>query len=186
MNLHGPRGKGVRRKVSGYIKLPDNWMDFLRDSMNKKELCYTDSQGCTVQQSTLCVSHQGKLWFPLVKAFPCKTVIMRRQTPGLWFTYCMLWSRGADYICAHCRHICRSYPCWHIPWSGCDSTFGRHLSDLWHEQELSVLPCQRNLLKPGEQQPRALPVFHAFSGCDTINCLQGQGQGVGLAGLADT
>ena len=38
MDLHGPRGKGVRRKVSGYTKLPDNWMDFLRDSMNKKEL----------------------------------------------------------------------------------------------------------------------------------------------------
>ena len=47
MNLNGPRGKGVRRKVSGYPKLPDNWMDFLRDSMNKTKLCY--SQGCTVQ-----------------------------------------------------------------------------------------------------------------------------------------
>ena len=47
MNLNGPRGKGVRRKVSGYPKLPDNWIDFLRDSMNKTELCY--SQGCTVQ-----------------------------------------------------------------------------------------------------------------------------------------
>ena len=59
MNLHGPRGKGVRRKVSGYSKLPDNWMEFLRDSMNKKELCYTDSQGCTVQLTTSqpCVCH---------------------------------------------------------------------------------------------------------------------------------
>ena len=28
MKLHGPRGKGVRRKVCGYTKLPDNWMDF--------------------------------------------------------------------------------------------------------------------------------------------------------------
>ena len=34
MNLHGSRGKGVRRKVSGYSKLSDNWMNFLRDSMN--------------------------------------------------------------------------------------------------------------------------------------------------------
>ena len=32
------RGKGVRRKVSGETKLPGNWMDFLRDSVNKKEL----------------------------------------------------------------------------------------------------------------------------------------------------
>ena len=32
------RGKGVRRKVLGQTKLPGNWMDFLRDTKNKKEL----------------------------------------------------------------------------------------------------------------------------------------------------
>ncbi len=32
------RGKGIRRKVSGQTKLPGKWMDFLRDSDNKKEL----------------------------------------------------------------------------------------------------------------------------------------------------
>ena len=32
------RGKGVRRKVSGQTKIPGNWMDFLHDAMNKKEL----------------------------------------------------------------------------------------------------------------------------------------------------
>ncbi|XP_061894509.1 uncharacterized protein LOC133644183 [Entelurus aequoreus] len=32
------RGRGVRRKVSGPTKLPGNWMDFLRDPINKKEL----------------------------------------------------------------------------------------------------------------------------------------------------
>ena len=32
------RGKGVHRKVSALTKLPTNWMDFLRDSMNKVEL----------------------------------------------------------------------------------------------------------------------------------------------------
>ena len=37
-STRGKRGKGVRRKVSGKTKLPGNWMDFLRDSVNKKEL----------------------------------------------------------------------------------------------------------------------------------------------------
>ena len=32
------RGTGVRRKVSGQTKLPGNWMDFLRDPINKKEM----------------------------------------------------------------------------------------------------------------------------------------------------
>ena len=32
------RGKGVARKVSGGTKLPWNWMQFLRDSVNKEGL----------------------------------------------------------------------------------------------------------------------------------------------------
>ena len=32
------RGKGVHRKVSCGTKLPRNWMQFLRDSVNKEEL----------------------------------------------------------------------------------------------------------------------------------------------------
>ena len=30
------RGKGIRRKVAGGTKLPPNWMQFLRDSVNKE------------------------------------------------------------------------------------------------------------------------------------------------------
>ena len=32
------RGKGLRRKVAGQVKLPGNWSDFLRDPTNKEEL----------------------------------------------------------------------------------------------------------------------------------------------------
>ena len=32
------RGKGIRRKVSGQVKLPTNFPDFLRDAKNKEEL----------------------------------------------------------------------------------------------------------------------------------------------------
>ena len=32
------RGKGVRRKVAGHVKLPQNWQAFLEDSFNKNEL----------------------------------------------------------------------------------------------------------------------------------------------------
>ena len=34
------RGKGIRRKVAGKNKIPKNWPDFLRDSINKQELFY--------------------------------------------------------------------------------------------------------------------------------------------------
>jgi hypothetical protein len=32
------RGKGLRRKVEGHLKLPGNWMNFLRESSNKRDL----------------------------------------------------------------------------------------------------------------------------------------------------
>ncbi len=32
------RGKGFRKKVSGHVKLPRNFQDFLRDTKNKQEL----------------------------------------------------------------------------------------------------------------------------------------------------
>ena len=79
------RGNDVRRKVSGKTKLPGNWMDFLGDSVNKKELFAF----LTSKVAQFSWPHQGKLWFALGTASPCKTVIMRRRTPGLWFTYCM-------------------------------------------------------------------------------------------------
>lgn len=32
------RGRGIRRKVGSHVKLPKNWIQFLRDNENKKEL----------------------------------------------------------------------------------------------------------------------------------------------------
>ena len=37
-SLLGQRGKGVQRKVYGSNKIPSNWMNFLADQANKKEL----------------------------------------------------------------------------------------------------------------------------------------------------
>ena len=37
-SAHEKRGKGVRRKVAGHVKLPQNWQAFLKDYSNKKEL----------------------------------------------------------------------------------------------------------------------------------------------------
>ena len=37
-STRGKKRQGVRRKVAGKTKLPGNWLDFLRASVNKKEL----------------------------------------------------------------------------------------------------------------------------------------------------
>ena len=57
------RGKGLRRKVSSQTKLPGNWMDFLPDSTNKKELfAFLTSKVVEFTQTKLCTSHLVSLW----------------------------------------------------------------------------------------------------------------------------
>jgi hypothetical protein len=53
------RGNGIRRKVSGDAKLPSNWMQFLRDSRNKKELfefLSSEVAGCNWEGKTVYIT----------------------------------------------------------------------------------------------------------------------------------
>lgn len=76
------RGKGIRRKVAGGIKVPSNWLDFLHDPTNKQELfaflsakisstaCPEGKQIFITSDST--VVSKGDCHF-------CKSVTMRKQ-----------------------------------------------------------------------------------------------------------
>ena len=85
MNLHGPRSKCVCRKVSGNkvsgnTKLPDNWMDFLRDSMNKKELLIPKVAQLSWLPANAVYVTSGQVVVSIGDSIPYKTVIMRRRT----------------------------------------------------------------------------------------------------------
>ena len=116
-------------KTSGYTTLTDNWMDFLRDSMNKKELCYSHAWTAHLATSHRCVCHNRASCdqFPLVKASPYKTVIMRRIVVHVLHAL----KQGKQTIYMHTVDtdvVIVAGMIW------CNSTFGRHLSGLWHEQ----------------------------------------------------
>ena len=120
MNLHGPRGKGVRTKVSGDTRLPANWMDFLLDSTNKKVFCYiliskVAQFSWPPAKAVHVTSEQGDVH--IVESIPMQNCNYGEadtmQDCGLR-TACPE-AGGVDYLRTYCHPRCCSYPCRHIP-----------------------------------------------------------------------
>ena len=174
------RGKGVRRKVSGETKLPGNWMDFLRDSMNKKELF------------AFLTSKVAQFSWP-----PDKAVYVTSEQGVV--------SIGDNSAMQNCNHEEADtrivVHVLHALTHGAKTILVRTVDtdvvvilagtfhDLVATQPLAVIWVAFGMSKNyrfyhinaicaslGEPQSRALPVFHSFSGCDTISSFNGKGK----------
>ena len=178
------RGKGVRRKVSGSTKIPGNWKNFLGDQMNKKELfafltskieskmesfswpptksvCVTSGQAvsaCGLSVPMDDCNHQEadtRIMVHIRHALEhgAETVLVRTVDTdvvvilvGLFFDLVTI-QPSSDFWIAF--GMGKNYRLYHIN-SICESL--------------------------GEPRSRALPVFHAFSGCDTTSAFNGKGK----------
>ena len=131
MNLHRPRGKGVRRKMSGYTKLSDNWMDFLRDSMNKKELSKVGQFSSLPANAVFVTSGQAVV--SIGENIPVQNCNHEKADTRIVVHVLHALKQGKQTIYVHTVDTDVVVIIAAMIW--CDSTFGRHLSGLWHEQE---------------------------------------------------
>jgi len=175
------RGKGLRRKVSGQVKLPGNWMDFLRDSSNKKELF------------SFLTSKVAEFDFP-----PGKTVYVTHGESVI----CLGLNSTAMPNCSHEEADTRiAVHLLHALEHGMktvkvrtadsdvvtiligaffDLILAQPSADIWvafgtgkHFRFYSISAMCSSI---GESRARALPVFHAWSGCDTVSAFRGKGK----------
>ena len=174
------RGKGVRRNVSGKTKLPRNWMDFLRDSLNKKELFsfmtskvenYVFPQGKAVYITadelvvTVCASslmsncnHEKANTRIVVHVIHALT--QGRKTAQVRI-------EDTDVIVALVGVFQRMLQC-------------QLFADIWvafgvgKTCKLHSINAICNSLAASKS--RALPMFHALSGCDTTSSFRGKGK----------
>ena len=179
-SIREKRGKGVRRKVSGSTKIPGNWKKFLGDQMNKKELfafltskiesfswpptksvCVTSGQAvsaCGLSVPMDDCNHEEadtRIMVHIQHALEhgAETVLVRTVDTdvvvilvGLFFDLVTI-QPSCDFWIAF--GMGKNYRLYHI--NGiCGSL--------------------------GEPRSRALPVFHAFSGCDTTSAFNGKGK----------
>ena len=174
------RGKGVRRKVSGSTKIPGNWKNFLGDQMNKKELfafliskiesfirppttsvCVTSGQAVSAcglsvpmddcnhkEADTRIMVH---IWHALEHG--AETLLVRTVDTdvvvilvGLFFDLVTIQPSCDFWIAFGMGKNYRRY----------------HINSIYESLE-----------EPGSQ---ALPIFHAFSGCDMTSAFKAKGR----------
>ena len=174
------RGKGLRRKVSGHVKLPGNWKDFLRDENNKEELfrfltgkvsqvacppgkvMYITSGSSVVSITTEVVmgdcnqeEADTRMMVHVLHALNhgCVTVAVRTVDTDV-----------VVILLGTLHHFLAAQPSAKIR---VEFGMGKNY------REFDINNLSDNL---GMDKSHALPVFHALTGCDTTSALKGKGK----------
>ncbi len=172
------RGKGVRRKVSGRAKLPSNWVDFFCDPNNKSELF------------ALLTSKVASFDFSPNKAVYVTSGQSVNSTMSTEMMSCN-HEEADTRIIVHVLHaLCQGMKS-KVGAVDTDVVFiltgaffelsqAQPLVDIWvafsmgkNYRFYSINTIYSRL---GEQKSRALPVFHALTGCDTTSSFKGKGK----------
>ena len=174
------RGSGVRKKVSPETKMPGNWKDFLRDSANKDELFSFLSQT------------MGAIEFPQNKQLYLTegtNVICKGSSCSMQECF---HEEADTRIVVHLCHALetgkRKILVRTVDTDVVVILVGQFFSllllypdmDLWVTFGMGKGLCQYHInticLNLGPKKSRALPLYHAFSGCDTTSFFYNKGK----------
>lgn len=174
------RGKGTRKKVAEQTKLPRDWKGFLQDSSNKEELFSLLSskvQATTCPENKAIFITSGENILSTREnfvSFKCNheeadTRIILHILYVLQDGHSNVLVRTVDtdvvvLLIGHFHEIIGQYP----------------LADIWvafgmgkHFRHLNINTICNSL---GECKSKALPLFHAFTGCDSTSSFSGRGK----------
>ncbi|KAL9966137.1 hypothetical protein ACROYT_G024162 [Oculina patagonica] len=174
------RGKGVRRKVAGHVKLPQNWQAFLEDSSNKKELfdfltkqvetaSFPDDKFVYITSGENVISSCPRQQMQSCNHEEADTRILVHVKDALAkggrsVLVCTVDTDVVVILIAQFHMLSSRWP---------GSTFWVAFGMGKTFQLLSVNSIRDYL---GEEKYRALPFFHAFTGCDTTSAFLGKGK----------
>ncbi len=175
------RGKGLRRKVLSQTKLPSNWMDFLRDPNNKKELFAFLTSKC------------ADFTFPPDKAVYITSgeAVVSLGLNSTAMPDCN-HEEADTRIVVHLLHALE-HGMRTIKVRTADSdviailvgaffnlTSTQSSVDVWVAfgtgKNFRFYNINAICITIGEPRARALPVFHALTGCDTTSAFRGRGK----------
>ena len=175
------RGRGVRRKVSGPTKIPGNWMNFLHDTNNKKELfAYLTSKVSEFSFPPNKVVYI-MLGHSVVSVGPSNNAMPNCNH-----------EEADTRIVVHVRHALE-HGLKKIEVRTIDTDVVVILVGIFFELTTMESPVDiwiafgmgKNFrlysvnaiwATLGEPRSRALPVFHALTGCDTTSSFRGKGK----------
>ncbi|KAK3866687.1 hypothetical protein Pcinc_027800 [Petrolisthes cinctipes] len=174
------RGKGVRRCVVSTAAIPGNWQSFLRVDANKMELFsflsnvlvetfHDDAKELVVTdgEAVICLPRQEDE----SSLAPCcqeevDTCIMLHVAHAAVHDYRRIQVRTVDTdVVVLAVMVAQALPCMDELWIA----FGTG-------KNYRYIPAQEIAASFGLQKARALPVFHAMTGCDTVSAFRGMGR----------
>ncbi|KAG7168451.1 hypothetical protein Hamer_G002510, partial [Homarus americanus] len=167
------RGKGIRRRVTASGPLPSNWQNFLRNSDNKEELFSFQSE----QVMQLVVKESKQLVVTDKKQV--LTVPPRKDTANLApcnqeEAVTRMMVHAADALeCGHRRILIRTVDTDVVILAVALAIERSEVLDkLW--LTFGTGKNRRYIAKAlGPEKSRALPVFHAIKGCNTVSAFAG-------------
>ncbi|KAE8740339.1 hypothetical protein FOCC_FOCC014156 [Frankliniella occidentalis] len=173
------RGEGIRTKVTMNTKLPRQWPKFLRDSQNKDELFNL------LAKHLVNVNWDGKI-FAVTNSANCLTNTNSGDVDGLApcnheeaDTRLMLHAKQAATH-GFARVMVRTTDSDVVVLSVWATQEVSSLEELWLSYGTGKNHCfiaaHEIATSLGPQKCRALPTFHAFSGCDTVSSFSGVGK----------
>ena len=178
------RGAGVRRRVAANNQLPGNWKEFLRVDENKRELFkFLAESTSSLQVEKQVISTYGKQVLTTLprndisSLAPCSheeadTRMLLHVQDALQQGHKKILLRTVDtdvlvLAVAFLQQV----------------TDLEHL-DLWVAfgtgNNFRYIAAHEIATKLGPEVSKALPVFHAFAGCDTVSCFGGRGKKTAL------
>ena len=163
-------GKGIRRRVSASTNVPRNWQQFLREEGNKTELfaflvehirhiLVTDKQIVTTNSSgVVCIPPKNTSYLA-----PCnhekadtRMIVHLADALGDGFHKMMLRSSDTDVVVLAVAAVARMY-----------------VQELWIAfgtgKNFRYIPIHEIVASIGPNKSEALPMFHAYTGCDTVS-----------------
>lgn len=169
------RGKGIRRRVDGSTYLPKNWQQFLRDSANKTELftflvkhiklLVTSKQLISTNGlEVVCIPPRGTSHLA-----PCnheeadtRMILHLADAVNEGFHKILLRTVDSDVVVL------------------CVAAAAKIDVELWVAfgmgKHFRYIPAHEIAASLGPDKSQALPMFHAYTGCDTVSSFATRGK----------
>ena len=176
------RGSGERRKVEASTLIPRNWRGFLRVSENKEELFTFLAQKVStvyIPGKTIISTHEQS-----ALASPASTDVSGVSPCSHEEADTRLILHAADCVCNGYERVLVQTVDTDVLVLAVANFSEMHAAELWvafgtgkHFKMIPVHEIANNL---GETTARALPFFHALTGCDTVSFFAGKGKKTAL------
>jgi len=171
------RGHGIRRRVAANLSVPKNWQDFLRVDENKTELFSFLAETLTREEMTgkhlLVTAGDQVLCNPAQdtsRIAPCS----HEEADTRMFLHCL------DASLEGSKSIAIKTVDTDIVVLGVSLFTSLNLDELWITfgtgKNLRHIPAHELCRTLGPDKSKALPMFHSFTGCDTVSCFMGKGK----------